>query len=291
MAALDQVVDAVERAAWLDRPSEAVAGLVRRVLPTGRFSDVLTGTIIGHPLHPVLVALPIGSWTAAACLDASKGSKDAARWLVGFGVAAAVPTAASGAADWLTTSGAERRVGTMHASFNSAALLLYTGSWLARRSGHQRRGVALAVLGLTATSAAGWLGGHLAYALGVGVDTTTFQHLPEEWTDVAAETALTPGAATRADANGAPILLVRTPDGVVALADRCTHRGGPLDEGEVSDGCVTCPWHGSVFSLEDGAVVSGPATRPQARLEVRVVSGRVQVRRADEPRTLRTRPV
>ena len=77
---------------------------------------------------------------------------------------------------------------------------------------------------------------------------------------------------------------------MVVLADRCTHRGAPLHEGELLAGCIVCPWHGSEFAL-DGSVVHGPATRPQAAYEVRVVDGQVLVRRADEPRTLRTNPV
>lgn len=47
------------------------------------------------------------------------------------------------------------------------------------------------------------------------------------------------------------------------LADRCSHASGPLSEGDVVDGCVTCPWHGSVFRLADGWNVGGQATAPQ----------------------------
>jgi nitrite reductase/ring-hydroxylating ferredoxin subunit/uncharacterized membrane protein len=290
-AALEVLADRIERAGWLDRPGDVLAGVAGRVVPSGRLGDVLTGTVIGHPLHPALVGVPIGAWASAAGLDLSGTSSRAARWLVGFGIVAAVPSALTGLTDWLTTSGAERRVGSVHASFNSMALLLYTGSWLARRRGDERRGVALAMAGLAATSAAGWLGGHLAYALGVGVDTTAFQQLPEDWTDVGSESDVPAGRPVVVEAAGVPVLLFRSDDDWSAIADRCTHRGGPLHEGEVSDGCVTCPWHGSEFALSDGALVSGPASRPQPAFDVRVLAGRVQVRRADEPRTLRTHPV
>jgi nitrite reductase/ring-hydroxylating ferredoxin subunit len=73
------------------------------------------------------------------------------------------------------------------------------------------------------------------------------------------------------------------------MADRCTNRGGPLHEGTVHDGCITCPWHESTFDGR-GRVVSGPATRPQPTLAVRIENGRIQVRR-DEQRTLRLNPV
>jgi nitrite reductase/ring-hydroxylating ferredoxin subunit len=123
------------------------------------------------------------------------------------------------------------------------------------------------------------------------VDTTGFQHLPDEWIDAAEESDLPEGQPIRRDVNGVPLLLVRASDAIHVLADRCTHRGGPLDEGEISGGCITCPWHGSTFRLSDGEVVTGPATRPQTVLEVRTIDGRVQVRRSSEIRTLRTNPI
>jgi nitrite reductase/ring-hydroxylating ferredoxin subunit len=125
--------------------------------------------------------------------------------------------------------------------------------------------------------------------MGVGVDTTAFQQLPGEWLDVAAEADVPADTALEVDADGVPVLLARVEGEVVALADRCTHRGAPLHEGVVENGCVTCPWHDSVFALRDGAVVSGPATRPQPALEVALEAGRVRVRRS-EVRTLRTNP-
>jgi nitrite reductase/ring-hydroxylating ferredoxin subunit len=77
---------------------------------------------------------------------------------------------------------------------------------------------------------------------------------------------------------------------VHALADRCSHRGGPLSDGELDGDCVTCPWHGSTFSVTDGEVVSGPATIPQPTYEVRLEGSDVLVRRAEE-RSLRANPV
>ena len=74
-----------------------------------------------------------------------------------------------------------------------------------------------------------------------------------------------------------------------SLAARCTHRGGPLGDGELVDGCIVCPWHGSRFG-PDGTVRSGPATRPQPAFDVQVKGERIQVRRTEE-RSLRTNPV
>jgi nitrite reductase/ring-hydroxylating ferredoxin subunit len=86
-------------------------------------------------------------------------------------------------------------------------------------------------------------------------------------------------------------VLLRRGDRVVALANRCTHRGGPLHDGTVDGDTITCPLHGSRFCVDDGAVVEGPATRPAPVFETRMTAGRVEVRRSREPRSLRTNPV
>ena len=67
---------------------------------------------------------------------------------------------------------------------------------------------------------------------------------------------------------------------MLAIGSRCSHAGGPLDEGDVDDGhcTVTCPWHQSEFRLDSGAVVHGPATVPQVAYDVRVTGGRIEVR-------------
>ncbi|MGH8962828.1 MAG: Rieske 2Fe-2S domain-containing protein [Jatrophihabitantaceae bacterium] len=287
---LDGLADKIERSTKLDGLAELVADAVDRLLPKGITRDVASGVPLAHPLHPLIVAVPIGSWTAASWLDLTGGDATAARRLIVLGILSAVPAAATGANDWLTTSGGERRVGLVHALLNDVALALYGASWLARRRGHRGRGAVLSLAGLATTGGAGWLGGHLTFALGVGVDTTAFQKLPADWTDVADESDIPTARTVCADADGVPVLLTRERGAVVALADRCTHRGGPMHEGTLRGGCITCPWHGSTFAL-DGTVRSGPATRPLTALEVRIVDGRVQVRRAGEPRTLRTNPV
>ncbi|MDP9094265.1 MAG: Rieske (2Fe-2S) protein [Actinomycetota bacterium] len=289
--ALDKLAEAIEHAQALDGPADAGAGALRRILPRGKLGDLLSGTPIGHPLHPVLVSIPIGSWTAATYLDLTCGDARTAQTLIGLGNLVALPTALTGANDWLTTSGAERRLGFAHAALNYAALGLYGTSWVSRRRGRRVRGAAFALAGAAVLGAAGWLGGHLAYGLGVGVDTTAYQQLPAEWTEVAAEADVPAGRAISVDVDGVHVLLARDAGAVVAIADRCTHRGGPLHDGELSNGCITCPWHDSQFSVTDGSVVRGPATRPQARLDTRVAGDRVEVRRAEEHRSLRTSPV
>jgi len=292
ISVLDHALDRIEKAAWLDQIADAGQAALRAVFRPGLVKDLASGTPVGHPAHPLLVTVPIGSWVAASYLDLVGGaaSRTAARHLVALGAATAVPAAITGASDWSDTSGAERRVGLVHAAANYTALSLYVSSWLARRRGRQARGAALAAAGATILTASGWLGGHLAHALGVGVDTTAFQQLPTDWTDVAAESAVTTEPRV-VDAAGVPVLLMRYHDQLVALDDRCTHRGAPLHVGSIEDGCVTCPWHGSQFRLTDGSVARGPATRQAPTFEVRVAGDRVQVRAADQQRALRTNVV
>ena len=278
---LDRIVDAIERATVLDSPAKVGHALLRRVLPPGPIEDAASGTPLGHPVHPLLVAVPIGAWTAASYLDLTGGDARTARRLIGFGNMAAVPAALTGANDWLTTTDAERRVGLVHALLNDVALGLYTASWFARRRGSRMRGAALALAGASVLTASGYLGGHLAYAMGVGVDTTAFEQLPDEWTTVANESDFDERGVATATVDGVAVLLVREADGIHAMADRCTHRGGPLNEGEIKNGEVTCPWHDSRFRISDGCVLSGPATRPQPVAEARIRDGAIQVRRAD----------
>jgi nitrite reductase/ring-hydroxylating ferredoxin subunit len=78
-----------------------------------------------------------------------------------------------------------------------------------------------------------------------------------------------------------PVLVVREPGDLVhVLADRCSHLSGPLSEGKLTDdGCVECPWHGSLFRLADGENLRGPATAPQPVFDSRVTAeGQVEVR-------------
>jgi nitrite reductase/ring-hydroxylating ferredoxin subunit/uncharacterized membrane protein len=291
---VDRSTNAVERAAALDAPAEMIDALVSRI-PTGPVKDLLSGVAVGHPLHPALVAVPIGAFSGAVVLDLTGREQSAACTLVGLGLLSSVPAAAAGLTDWSDTRGAERRVGLAHLALNVAGLGVIAASWLSRRKDpgtgvFDSHGPWLTLTGFGIVGASAWLGGHLAYAMGVGVDTTAFQRPPTRWTDTIAVSELVEGQPVTATVGSTTVLLLRIGGRIHALAGRCTHRGGPLHEGTVQDGCIECPWHGSRFDLNDGAVVQGPATRPAPVYEARVIGGRVQIRR-DEVRTLRLNPV
>lgn len=271
---------AIEHAASLDVVGDRLTQAIRDAVPAGSVKDVLSGTWLGHALHPILSDLPIGAWSCSLTLDllGGRATRPAADRLVGLGILAAIPAGVTGAADWGDTQPRERRVGLVHAGSNLLALGLYSASFVARRRGHRPRGVALGMLGIGALGAGSYLGGHLVFARGLGVDRTAFESRPEDWTDVASADDIADGAAFEATVAGATLVLVRTGGGVHALADRCTHRGAPLHEGRVRDGCIVCPWHQSSFRLSDGSIVQGPATSPAPRYDVISRDGRIMVR-------------
>ena len=267
----------------LDGPAEAVAKWIRGIVPKGPVKDTLSGTQLGHALHPLLTDLPIGTWTSATLLDVVGGraARPAAERLIAAGVLAAVPTAASGLNDWADTTPADdgvRRIGAVHAVANVAALGLYAASLAARRSDRHGRGVALGLAGAGALGVGGHLGGHLSYSKAVGVDRTAFEAGPEDWTELYDDAALPEGELRAAKVDGQPVVLVRRNGRVHALGDTCAHRGGTLSEGEIVGDCVECPLHGSRFRLDDGGVERGPSAYPQPVYDARVAGGRIAVR-------------
>ncbi|MDH5224193.1 MAG: Rieske (2Fe-2S) protein [Actinomycetota bacterium] len=105
------------------------------------------------------------------------------------------------------------------------------------------------------------------------------------WTAAAALDDLPIGKGVRVTVGNDIVLLVRSDERVFAIGNRCTHQGAPLDRGPVkvsgSLATVTCPAHGSVFGLDDGRVLRGPATHAVEGFDTRVVDATVEVR----PRT------
>src|SRR5262245_49142803 len=76
---------------------------------------------------------------------------------------------------------------------------------------------------------------------------------------------------------GKKIALFNLQGSFYAIDDTCTHRGGPLCEGEVAGEEVTCPWHGAVYNIKTGAVLKPPAPQGVASYPVRVQGADVEV--------------
>lgn len=274
----------LEHADFLDRPAEFLRGVWAHV-PDGAVQDALHGVPIGHPAHPLLVQVPIGTWVSATILDFLPRTGPASAALIAVGLGAAVPAAAAGAADWAAARPRQQRVGLVHAACNVAGVGLYGASLAARLLRRPRSGRVLALAGMAMVSAGGFLGGHLSYRQATGAnhtDTVQVAAGDEEWHGIGTLSDFTDGQPALRMLGETALVVVRHGDGADVLAGRCAHLAGPLWEGDAAEGCLTCPWHGSVFALADGHVVHGPATAPQPVFDTRVADdGTLRVRLRD----------
>lgn len=287
----------IEGQAWLDRPGHKLEqgyALVQNMLGLSRgpARNILHGVWFGHPLHPALTDVPIGSWTTALALDVMGAGKDhreregyqrAARRAVGIGVVGALGAALTGLFDWQYTHDNARRVGLVHGTLNAVALGLYGWSWWERRRGRHGRGRLAALLGYPVVAVSGYLGGVLTYRHLIGVDQSEQEARrllePREFTPVLDVDDLAEGVPRRVQAGDVGIVLVRANGRIHALGDICPHLGGPLSQGWLRDGTIVCPWHGSAFDLKTGESRNGPAVAPVPCFQVRVRQGRIEVRR------------
>jgi nitrite reductase/ring-hydroxylating ferredoxin subunit len=270
-----KVISRLEQAASLDRlvgPGQRAARIIR----PGKARDILHGTWLGHPVHPLLVQAAAGTWLSASIVDFATTDREAARRLAAVGLAASVPAIAAGGADWSEQHEQQMRVGVIHALANAIAVGCYGTSLMVRS---RSAGRIWRLGGLTALAAGGVLGGHLSFRLAGGANhAEAVPHLVEPgWHHLAILDDLPQGKPVRCLLGEVPLVVVRDGEQVQVLADRCSHMSGPLSDGDLADGCLTCPWHGSVFRLSDGSVARGPATAPQPVFETRVVAGALQV--------------
>ena len=270
-----RLISRLEQESRLDAAVSAGQRVARLIRP-GTVRDALHGVWLGHPVHPMLVQATTGAWLSASILDLTGAGEKAARRLVAAGIGAAVPAALAGAADWSEQHEQQMRVGVIHAAGNITALGLYAAS-LAQRGPRAARLLRLA--GLAAVSASGLLGGHISFRLAGGANhAEQVPHLMEPgWQHLMPAANLPEGKPVRRLLGEVPVVAVRAGGAVRVLADRCSHMSGPLSDGELADGCLTCPWHGSVFRIADGSVARGPATAPQPAFETREAGGAIQV--------------
>lgn len=250
-------------------------------IPSGKVRDLLHGVQLGHPAHPLLVQLPIGTWMAAVLLDMLPGDhRRSAHALVNAGLLTSLPAGLSGLADVSQQHDRQQRVGAVHATANGVGTLLFGASSLARSRGSQGWGRLLALTGMGVIGISGSLGGHIAYYRAGGANRADYliDLVPAGWRDLGPLDGFPDGEPTHAESGDVPIVVVRSGDTVHAALGTCPHMGAPLAEGTEVDGCLRCPWHGSEFRLDDGAVVHGPATAALEILETSLADGRVRVR-------------
>ncbi len=288
----DPILSFVEKQEWLAPIQESGEAFVKKAYESAGdagqpIKNALHGVWLGHPLHSAITDVPVGSWTAAAVLDLleANGRGDygpGADAAIVVGLGGAVASAVTGLTDWSDTTGKPQRVGALHGLLNSTAAVLYTASYVARRKQNRGLGRALAFVGYGIVIASAYLGGAMSYSQRIGVDHSpdADEDLPKNFERALPESDLTEGQPKKVTLNCTDIFLLKQGTQIFALANKCSHMGGPLNEGKIEDESVICPWHGSRFCLKTGAVLDGPSTHPQPKLDVEVRDGQVFVRNA-----------
>lgn len=169
MSSLHALLARVEDADTLDDTTDVAAQLAERVIAHAGLEGLLRGSWLGHPVHPLMVTVPIGTWMAAAVFDIGFRDVTTARRLIAIGLAATPPTVLAGWADYPLLDRRQRRVGLVHAGSNAVGATLFALSYRAYRRDRNRAGRTWLLLGLGAISVGGALGGHLSYAQGAGM--------------------------------------------------------------------------------------------------------------------------
>ena len=138
---------------------------------------MLSTSFKGHPIHPILVVLPLGLWTfalvcdIAALLGGGPGWQATALYVTGGGVVGALLAAIPGLIDLLAITDAKvRRIAIWHMVLNLLAVAIFAVVfWLRWQAPDSRAAMLLTLLGVLAIGRSGWLGGEMVYRHGMGV--------------------------------------------------------------------------------------------------------------------------
>jgi len=257
-----------------------------------------TARIASHPIHPMLVAFPIGLWIPSFILDLlGRSTGNPLYWAAGFiaiigGCIGAVLAAGAGVVDLFYSvpkNSSGRNRGYLHGGLNTLVLILFI-IIAARRGGPDaipdNLSLLLSAIAVIGLGVSGWLGGTLAYRNQIGVDrryanATQLKERTLSGFDkpVCNQSELSDGQmmlATIGD-NKDRIAIAKCSEGIFAISDHCDHRGGPLSDGALVDCTVQCPWHGSQFDVRTGRVVAGPAKHKIPTYDVEIRKGEVYV--------------
>jgi nitrite reductase/ring-hydroxylating ferredoxin subunit/DMSO/TMAO reductase YedYZ heme-binding membrane subunit len=113
----------------------------------------------------------------------------------------------------------------------------------------------------------------------------------EPWVVAAPVAAIAEGRGIVVNLRGAePVAIFRDGGRLSAVTNLCAHQNGPLGEGRVIDGCITCPWHGYQYRLEDGCAPP-PYTEKLATYRLKVADGMVLLDPRPNPPGTRVEPV
>jgi uncharacterized membrane protein len=145
----------------------------------GEKSMASPASIKKHPIHPMLVALPIGLWIFALVCDVVRAGGGSANWgtvamyCVAAGIVGALIAAVPGLIDYFSIDDAEmRRIATLHLAVNLGAVVIFAiNLWLRfRLPAESNVPLALSIIGVLAIGLGGWLGGEMVYVKGMAVE-------------------------------------------------------------------------------------------------------------------------
>lgn len=247
----------------------------------------------GHPIHAALIPFPFAfllgafGFDVAAWLLGNESFSQTARHLAIAGIVAALVAAIPGFIDYLRSvppqSSGKKRA-TKHMLLNLSTVAVFSVVAATRTDTLTMPLLLFEAAGAGMLGIAGWMGGTLVNRNQIGVDHRYAD--AGKWKEQSFDAPVQPMALVSMDAlkvnqmmllhiNGKRIVLARTEDQYVAFDDRCTHKGGSLADGAMICGTVQCPWHGSQFNVNSGAVVAGPAKDGIEVYKVRERDGRV----------------
>ncbi len=272
--------------------SNGIAGATRAVFGAlgtpGRYlQDLLNGVWLGHTLHAVLVDVVVGGATAALLLDVLRvvfgveGLETATTWIVGLVWLSAAGSILTGLTDFKDTSpdSTTRDVTGLHGLINIVGTGGFAFSFIQRLNGNHDAAFWGLLIGYAIISVGAYIGGHVVYKYGYAINVNAFSRGKRagDFTPVLPLAELPENVPTKASHGATAIVLVRRGDVVHALKNTCSHASGPLSDGTLGEGTITCPLHGSVFRLRDGSVVHGPATSRQVSYRARINGDQVEI--------------
>ncbi|HEX7196455.1 MAG TPA: Rieske 2Fe-2S domain-containing protein, partial [Candidatus Limnocylindria bacterium] len=229
----------------------------------------------------------VGGATAALLLDVLRvffgveGLETATSWVLGLVVLSALGAILTGLTDYKDTapSSAERDMTGLHGLINIAGTIIFAISLLQRLGGGHDGAFWVLLVGYLVVSVGAYIGGHVVYKYGYMVNHNAFSRSKraKDFTPIMAASELPEETPTKVSFGSTALMLVRRGDVVHALKETCSHAGGPLSEGALGEGTITCPWHFSTFRLADGSVVHGPAGTRQVSYRARVNGDQVEI--------------
>ncbi|MCA1571476.1 MAG: Rieske 2Fe-2S domain-containing protein [Chloroflexi bacterium] len=264
---------------------DAIFGALGR--PGKLLQDVLNGSWLGHSLHAVIVDVVVGGATAALLLDVLRvlfgveGLETASTWIVGLVWLSAIGAIITGLTDFKDTGpgGSERDIAGLHGVTNIAGTAIFAASFFQRLAGNHDPAFWVFLIGYLVISLGAYIGGHVVYKYGYMVDHNAFSRgkRAKEFMPVMLAAELPERVPTKVSFGSTAVMLVRRGELVHALKETCSHAGGPLSEGELTEDTISCPWHASTFRLADGSVVHGPAGSRQVSYRARINGDQVEL--------------